>query len=134
MSNPGNVIGGHKANLSNPNTSAESKKHSEEVLDKALNKGEVDTSNGTHEKDQSHVVGGLKATLTNDNVSETAKENAKEKLAAMNEGEESGAEPKEKDYSHVVAGLRATLHNPNVSEEAKKSAMQKLKDMGSLKG
>ena len=42
-------------------TSAESKKHSEEVLDKSLNKGEVDTSNGTHEKDESRVIGGLKA-------------------------------------------------------------------------
>lgn len=33
MSNPGNVAGGHKANLNNPNTSEESKQHSREVLE-----------------------------------------------------------------------------------------------------
>ncbi|KAK5167462.1 uncharacterized protein LTR77_007161 [Saxophila tyrrhenica] len=32
MGNEGNVIGGHKANLSNPNTSEEAKQHSKEVL------------------------------------------------------------------------------------------------------
>jgi hypothetical protein len=36
MSNIGNIIGGHKANLSNPNTSEESKQHSLEVIEKEL--------------------------------------------------------------------------------------------------
>jgi hypothetical protein len=36
MSNIGNVIGGHKANLSNPNTFEESKQHSLEVIEKEL--------------------------------------------------------------------------------------------------
>ncbi|KIL68933.1 hypothetical protein M378DRAFT_158083 [Amanita muscaria Koide BX008] len=31
--NPGNVIGGHKANLKNPQTSEEAKEHSRHVLD-----------------------------------------------------------------------------------------------------
>lgn len=34
MSNIGNIIGGHKANLSNPNTSEKSKQHSLEVIEK----------------------------------------------------------------------------------------------------
>jgi len=41
MSNPGNVAGGHKANLNNPNTSEESKQHSKEVLDQQLDGGAV---------------------------------------------------------------------------------------------
>jgi len=36
MSNIGNVIGGHKANLHNPNTSEKSKQHSLEVIEKEL--------------------------------------------------------------------------------------------------
>ena len=36
MSDIGNVIRGHQANLSNPNTSEESKQHSLEVIEKEL--------------------------------------------------------------------------------------------------
>lgn len=45
MSNIGNVIGGHKANLHNPNTSEKSKQHSLEVIEKELGT-EVNTGNG----------------------------------------------------------------------------------------
>lgn len=41
--NAGNVIGGHKANISNPNTSEESKQHSREVLDNEYNGGDMQT-------------------------------------------------------------------------------------------
>lgn len=41
--NAGNVVGGHKANLNNPNTSEESKQHSREVLDNEYNGGEVES-------------------------------------------------------------------------------------------
>lgn len=60
MSNPGNIVGGHKfvpppathhsipstdihsrANLNNPQTSDESKQHSKEVLDQEFNGGNV---------------------------------------------------------------------------------------------
>lgn len=64
MANPGNVIGGHKANLNNPSmtsypplcfsvadqcpdTSEESKQHSKEVLEQASNSGEIDTSSSS---------------------------------------------------------------------------------------
>ncbi|KAF8626856.1 hypothetical protein AX15_004676 [Amanita polypyramis BW_CC] len=33
--NTGNVIGGHKANLNNPNTSQEAKEHSRQILEQA---------------------------------------------------------------------------------------------------
>jgi hypothetical protein len=46
MSNIGNVIGGHKANLSNPNTSEESKQHSLEVIEKELGTEETTTGVG----------------------------------------------------------------------------------------
>lgn len=45
MSHIGNVIGGHKANLHNPNTSEKSKQHSLEVIEKELG-AEASTSNG----------------------------------------------------------------------------------------
>ncbi|KAL9023418.1 MAG: hypothetical protein Q9196_007214 [Gyalolechia fulgens] len=58
MSNPGNIVGGHKANLNNPNTSEEAKQHSKEVLDQEYNGGNIEKSG---EKNPQNVAGGLKA-------------------------------------------------------------------------
>ncbi|KAL8708363.1 MAG: hypothetical protein Q9220_006743 [cf. Caloplaca sp. 1 TL-2023] len=88
MSNPGNIVGGHKANLNNPNTSEESKQHSKEVLDSEFNGGNVDKSG---DKNPQNVAGGLKAsvlrlglvTLNNPQVSQDAKDSAKERLEGM---------------------------------------------------
>ena len=44
MSNAGNVAGGHKANLNNPNTSEESKQHSRDVLENELDGGDVSSA------------------------------------------------------------------------------------------
>ncbi|KAL9120615.1 MAG: hypothetical protein Q9187_002831 [Circinaria calcarea] len=75
---------GHKANLSNPNTSEESKAHSREVLESL---GGEDAYYGKAEqnadKDPNRVAGGLKATISNPGISEEAKENAKERLEEM---------------------------------------------------
>ncbi|KAF2864918.1 hypothetical protein BDV95DRAFT_508278 [Massariosphaeria phaeospora] len=82
MSNTGNVIGGHKANINNPNTSEESKQNSRDVLENQLGGGE--TGNDSQEgKNPNNVAGGLKATLKNPNVSDEAKESAKERLNDM---------------------------------------------------
>ena len=76
MSNPGNIVGGHKANLKNPSmlqafnptfdfanacldTSEEAKQHSKEVLDNEFNGGDLDT--GSSDKNPNNVAGGLKA-------------------------------------------------------------------------
>lgn len=80
MSNVGNIVGGHKANLNNPNTSEESKQHSKEVLEQEFNGGNVEKST---EKNPQNVAGGLKATVNNPQVSEEAKESAKERLKEM---------------------------------------------------
>ncbi|KAI4173700.1 MAG: hypothetical protein LQ346_008374 [Caloplaca aetnensis] len=80
MSNPGNVVGGHKANLNNPTTSEEAKQHSKEVLDNEYNGGNVETSG---EKNPQNVAGGLKATVNNPRVSDEAKESATERLKEM---------------------------------------------------
>ncbi|KAF9652954.1 hypothetical protein BDM02DRAFT_3183287 [Thelephora ganbajun] len=84
--NPGNVIGGHKANIANPNTSDESKEHSRQVIQDVEN-GNDDLTSGTsdHATDESgkevnRVLGGYKATLHNPNSGEEAKEHAKAKL------------------------------------------------------
>ncbi|KAK7187959.1 hypothetical protein DPSP01_003154 [Paraphaeosphaeria sporulosa] len=78
----GNVVGGHKANINNPNTSEESKQHSREVLDNDYDGGNVET--GSDEgKNPNNIAGGLKATINNPKVSDEAKESAKERLNNM---------------------------------------------------
>ncbi|KAI1424115.1 conidiation protein 6 [Xylaria sp. FL1777] len=83
MASDAQVAGGHKANLSNPTTSEESKQHSREVLDKEFNGGNVRSASDNQEKNPKNVAGGLKATINNPNVSEEAKESAKERLNQM---------------------------------------------------
>ncbi|KAI9820529.1 MAG: hypothetical protein M1832_003720 [Thelocarpon impressellum] len=83
MTNPGNVAGGHKANLNNPNTSEESKQHSKEVLDSQYEGGAISGGKSNEEKNPNNVAGGLKATTKNPNVSEQAKQDAKARLDAM---------------------------------------------------
>ncbi|KAL8920508.1 MAG: hypothetical protein Q9208_006258 [Pyrenodesmia sp. 3 TL-2023] len=78
--NPGNIVGGHKANLNNPGTSEESKQHSKEVLDNEYNGGNVES---TGEKNPQNVAGGLKATVNNPKVSQEAKDSAAERLQDM---------------------------------------------------
>ncbi|KAF8244315.1 hypothetical protein K440DRAFT_21985 [Wilcoxina mikolae CBS 423.85] len=85
MSNPGNIIGGHKANLKNPNTSKESKQHSREILEAEFDGGDTHkfSDAGTQTggaKNPHNVEGGLKATLKNPNTSEEAKQRARERL------------------------------------------------------
>ncbi|KAI4086072.1 MAG: hypothetical protein LQ348_002703 [Seirophora lacunosa] len=98
MSNPGNIVGGHKANLNNPSmsnraptgsqnhltfvsdTSEESKQHSKDVLDNEFAGGNVEKSDG---KNPQNVAGGLKATVNNPQVSQEAKDSAQERLKDM---------------------------------------------------
>merc|ERR1711964_868668 len=75
--NPGNVVGGHKANLNNPNTSDESK----QLLQEIENGGDANAvSSSGGDKNPNNVAGGLKATLNNPNTSDEAKQSAKERL------------------------------------------------------
>ncbi|KZO98843.1 hypothetical protein CALVIDRAFT_534923 [Calocera viscosa TUFC12733] len=86
MSNPGNVAGGHKANLHNARTSDESKEHSKQVLSDLESSGELDSTGGDVMKNEGNVVGGHKANLKNPNTSEESKAHSKQVL------EEKGAE------------------------------------------
>ncbi|EIN13505.1 hypothetical protein PUNSTDRAFT_129184 [Punctularia strigosozonata HHB-11173 SS5] len=61
MVNPGNVAGGHKANINNPNTSEESKEHSRQVLSEIEESGILDQPK--HGKNPNNVAGGHKATI-----------------------------------------------------------------------
>ncbi|KAJ4288475.1 hypothetical protein N0V90_011711 [Kalmusia sp. IMI 367209] len=79
MANSGNVIGGHKANINNPNTSEEAKQHSREVLENEYDGGNTET-HSQEGKNPNNVAGGLKATLNNPKVSDEAKQSAKERL------------------------------------------------------
>ncbi|KAI4204725.1 MAG: hypothetical protein LQ348_001253 [Seirophora lacunosa] len=79
-----NQASGHKANLSNPNTSEASKAHSKEVLeslggDKAFYGDEEQNVS----KNPNQVAGGLKAAINNDNVTQSGKAEAQEKLDNM---------------------------------------------------
>jgi hypothetical protein len=42
--NPSNIVGGHKTNPNNPNTSEESKQHSRDVLNNEFNGGDVQSA------------------------------------------------------------------------------------------
>ena len=79
------VAGGHKANISNPNTSQESKEHSEQVLEQEFDGGDVPKAGEKADKNTGNVVGGHKANLTNPNTSQEAKENSKKVLESMDD-------------------------------------------------
>ncbi|OTA59746.1 putative conidiation-specific expression protein [Hypoxylon sp. EC38] len=87
---PENVYRGHKATISNPNTSKAAKEHSRKVLENAAEEP-TDTSNSVRgatksqdeEKDPGNVARGLKASISNQGVSDEAKEKAKEKLRSL---------------------------------------------------
>ncbi|KAF8428769.1 hypothetical protein EV426DRAFT_585827 [Tirmania nivea] len=85
--NPGNVIGGHKATLSDPHRSEEAKQHSKQVLDEQFGGGEgVGGNQGaatSTEKNSGNVIGGYKATLSNPTTGSGAKAKAKKKLNEM---------------------------------------------------
>ncbi|KZV84989.1 hypothetical protein EXIGLDRAFT_841759 [Exidia glandulosa HHB12029] len=87
--NPGNIAGGHKANLKNPNTSEESKDHSRQVLE-SMEDGTFENSVEPHKplsneeapvKETNRVLGGYKATLKNESASQEKKDHAREVLA-----------------------------------------------------
>ncbi|OTB11107.1 hypothetical protein K445DRAFT_26866 [Daldinia sp. EC12] len=84
---PENVYRGHKATISNPNTSKAAKEHSRQVLANEANEpvGQSNNIRGVREdtdeeKDPGNVARGLKASINNQNVSDEAREKAKEKL------------------------------------------------------
>ncbi|OTB09668.1 hypothetical protein M426DRAFT_18298 [Hypoxylon sp. CI-4A] len=93
---PQNVIRGHKATLSNPNTSSAAKEHSRRILENETDEP-VDASNHARgvrndannpqdeHKDPGNVARGLKASISNQNVSDEARERAKEKLRTLEE-------------------------------------------------
>lgn len=78
-----NAASGHKANLSNPNTSEASKAHSKEVLESMPDQPFYGKEEQNISKNPNQVAGGLKATINNDNSSESTKQAAKEKLNDM---------------------------------------------------
>ncbi|MCJ1368663.1 hypothetical protein MMC16_007808 [Acarospora aff. strigata] len=79
-----NAARGHKANLSNPNTSEESKAHSKEVLESLGDNphyGQNQAESG--DKNPNRVAGGLKATITNQSIGKEGTQQAQEKLENM---------------------------------------------------
>ncbi|EIW87172.1 hypothetical protein CONPUDRAFT_149205 [Coniophora puteana RWD-64-598 SS2] len=81
MANPGNIAGGHKATLANPNISEGAKQNSQKVLDQMEGEGQLpEQSQDVEGKNMGNVIGGHKATLKNPNISEEAKERSKQAL------------------------------------------------------
>lgn len=103
MSNPGNIIGGHKANLNNPNTSDESKQHSKDVLNQEFDGGNIE-----HHSNQNKNPGNVYVFIS---ILGYRRMDANACLLTS------------------TGGLKATLNNPNVSDEAKQSAKDRLNDM-----
>ncbi|KAL8805091.1 MAG: hypothetical protein Q9223_000759 [Gallowayella weberi] len=78
-----NAASGHKANLSNPNTSEASKAHSKEVLDNMPNQPHYGQEEQNVSKNPNQVAGGLKAAINNDTIPDSGKQKAQEKLDQM---------------------------------------------------
>ncbi|KAL8697780.1 MAG: hypothetical protein Q9201_006939 [Fulgogasparrea decipioides] len=80
-----NAAKGHKANLSNPNTSEESKAHSKEALESLGGEeafyGKQGDPNAS--KNPNQVAGGYKAAINNDTIPESGTKKAEEKLDNM---------------------------------------------------
>ncbi|KAG8166180.1 hypothetical protein KVR01_004732 [Diaporthe batatas] len=79
MPSEAQVIGGHKANLHNPDTSAEAKEHSKQVLKEDFNV----IVDGNKTKDLSHVEAGLKGAMHNENLPVESQFAAAEKLGEI---------------------------------------------------
>jgi len=143
--NPGNVIGGYRATLHNPNSSEEAKEHARKELKKlgADPEGHADPKKeykhaDTEGKNLNNVAGGYKATLSNPNASQEAKDHAQKELDRMgvdaNETTDSQktyhkADTEGKNVGNVIGGYKATLKNPNVSDEAKENAEEQLEKL-----
>jgi len=125
--NVGNVIGGYKAALHNPNVSVEGKEHAQKALEE-LNEGTTTTTSTgglIDGKDAEHVLAGHKANIANPTTSEESKQHSMRILEAY-----IGVEGVDgKKISNIVAGHKAALHNPNVSAEAKEHSRKVLQEL-----
>ncbi|KAF7846521.1 hypothetical protein BT93_L4201 [Corymbia citriodora subsp. variegata] len=78
---------GHKANLSNPNTSQESKENSKQRLQELGGEdafyGKTGEGAASEGGNPNNIAGGLKAAINNDNNTEEGKQEAQRKLDAM---------------------------------------------------
>eukprot|EP01119_Soliformovum_irregulare_P026031 TRINITY_DN97_c0_g1_i1.p1 TRINITY_DN97_c0_g1~~TRINITY_DN97_c0_g1_i1.p1 ORF type:complete len:514 (-),score=204.17 TRINITY_DN97_c0_g1_i1:56-1597(-) len=141
--NPGNVIGGYRATLHNPNSSEEAKEHAEELLQEmgVDPEGHADPKKSqsyakhasTAGKNKGNVIGGYRATLNNDKTSEEAKDHARKmlkELGAHESDHSTDADMEGKNLGNVIGGYKATLHNDNSSEEAKDHARKVLAELG----
>ncbi|EFP91377.1 hypothetical protein PGT21_023821 [Puccinia graminis f. sp. tritici] len=77
MANPGNVAGGLKATINNPNVSEQAKAHAEDRLEKEFS---LVADEGNESKNPKNVIGGIKAAINNPNVSEEKKSELRSKL------------------------------------------------------
>ncbi|KAI9724735.1 MAG: hypothetical protein M1812_000010 [Candelaria pacifica] len=78
-----NVAQGHKANISNPNTSDASKANSQKVLDEMPENPHYGDEDQNKSKNPNQVAGGLKAAINNPNITEQGKQEAQKKLDAL---------------------------------------------------
>ncbi|EAU84012.1 hypothetical protein CC1G_11450 [Coprinopsis cinerea okayama7 len=77
--NAGNVAGGLKASINNPNVSEQAKDNARQRLeDEDL--GDITDRESSSDKNEGNVIGGYKATLKNPRVSEEAKKKAEDVL------------------------------------------------------
>ncbi|KAG2007172.1 hypothetical protein CC2G_014889 [Coprinopsis cinerea AmutBmut pab1-1] len=82
--NAGNVAGGLKASINNPNVSEQAKDNARQRLEGEyiMNEdlGDITDRESSSDKNEGNVIGGYKATLKNPRVSEEAKKKAEDVL------------------------------------------------------
>ncbi|KZS88077.1 hypothetical protein SISNIDRAFT_470404 [Sistotremastrum niveocremeum HHB9708] len=108
-----NVLRGHKATLTNPNTSTEAKEHSAQILTQADEPYD-------HSFDSGAGMRGRTSMDSNDS------EDMHDRVVVG----EDGMMVDGKNINNVVRGHKAALNNPNVSEEAKDRSRAVLEELG----
>lgn len=103
MANPGNVAGGLKATLHNPNVSDEAKQHAEYRLENDFGIDVGNQGRSSSGQEDYRFSSGQDFHSTS--------------------GQESGYA---KDPDNIKRGIKAAIHNPNVSEGKKEELRQKL--------
>jgi len=146
MSDPNNVLRGHKAALTNPNVSEEAKAHSQQEIERLEAELGVQTGTVDDTVHEHRVAGGYKATLANPNTSDEAKAKAQAVLndmgvetygstgapVANDQRIEEDAAQDTEHRNRQLGGYKATLANDNTSDEAKANAEEKLRHAGAL--
>ncbi|KAF9498009.1 hypothetical protein BDN71DRAFT_1429169 [Pleurotus eryngii] len=125
--NPGNVAGGLKAAIHNPNVSEEAKSHAAERLREMGGDDQPDTMSASNPAGYSDGISHFQFEDQGESITRRDVDYAREILEAVGYSVEQPSETTEDEHqTRVLAGYKAALSNPRVSKEAKQHAQDYL--------